>query len=134
MDDYDEFNDNDDDLVVEDDGKTTFENNLNSGNLSVRIGTPNSGETHTIVGIVTDIIERCGNQLILMINNGIEASFSFGNMKEEQIEEQIKIIEDRVFENGVFVVKFIEFDERALIWKAEVKSAIFGKKSQEYYC
>lgn len=88
--------------------------------LSVAYADVTLGNTYPIYGSITKILDTTPGNIIVVINNQIEATM---NVVDEQ---KIEVLKNRCFDPGIFVCTFIQTTPEL---KAECTTVVFGKNN-----
>lgn len=88
--------------------------------LSVQLGNVEVGQVYPIYGSITKFVSEVPGNIIVRINENIEATMNVGE------QDKIDILKNRSFDPGIFVCTITEVSE---LIKADCSTVIFGKNN-----
>lgn len=88
--------------------------------LTVELGEVEVGQIYPVYGVITEFISDEPGNLVVKINNNIEATMNVADL------DKIGILKNRTFDPGIFVCTITKVDGTIY---AECSTVIFGKDS-----
>lgn len=86
--------------------------------LAISEGKIEIGKVYPIFGMITEILDCSGTDVIVQINHQINARLKIKSA------QRLEVLKQKAFESGIFVAKILELEPQI---KVECQAVIFGR-------